>query len=164
MGYYTLHRIRIINKYNTKKNFEILGEYIRKISGYIFHIYGSVLKDYSDKESDEGNKWYDYEDDMKEVSRLFPHFEIQLKGKGEEGEICEKIYKDGYSYFNNPSVFSDPDPGFVSDSKNGSEYESKSGSEYDSNSDSEEEIFIEINKQKYQIKEILTIFIRFKDF
>ena len=111
-----------------------------------FYISGSVLKDYSNEEYDEGSKWYEYENDMREVSRHFPDFEIQVKGKGEEGEIWERIFKDGFSYFNddNPSIFSDPDTGFFSDFNSGSD------NEPNSDSDSEEEIFIEINKQKYK--------------
>ena len=144
MGYYTLHRIRIINEYNTKKNLEKLNEYIKKISGYSFYISGSVLKDYSNEEYDEGSKWYDCEKNMKAVSRFFPGFEIQVRGKGEEGEIWEMTFKDGFSYDNDdPSIFSEPDPGFVPDSNSGSDYDSNSYS------DSEEEIYIEINKQKY---------------
>ena len=50
MGYYTLHRIRIINQYNTEENLEILLDYIEKISGYSFHISDSVIKDYYDEE------------------------------------------------------------------------------------------------------------------
>ena len=146
MGYYTLHRIRIINKFNTKKNLEKLQEYLNKMRASTFYISGSVLKDYSNEEYDEGSKWYEYENDMREVSRHFPDFEIQVKGKGEEGEIWERIFKDGFSYFNddNPSIFSDPDNGFFSDFNSGSD------NEPNSDSDSEEEIFIEINKQKYK--------------
>ena len=146
MGYYTLHRIRIINEYNKEKNLEKLREYIQKISGISFYMFGSILKDYSNEECDEGTKWYEYEHDMIAVSKFLPGFEIQVKGKGEEGEIWERIYKDGYSYSNEdePSIFSDPDPGFVSDSNSGSDNDSNSYS------DSEEEIYIEINKQKYK--------------
>ena len=123
MGYYTLHRIRIINQYNTEENLKILLDYIEKISGYSFHISDSVIKDYSDEEFDEGHKWYDCQDNMEAVSKFFPQFEIQVKGKGECGEIWEMIFKNGNSYSNEPSCFSE--------------------------SDSEEEIYIEINKQKY---------------
>ena len=143
MGYYTLHRIRIINEYNTKNNLEKLKEHIQKISGYNFYLSGSALKDYHNKEFDDGTKWYQCENNMKAVSRYVPDFEIQVRGKGEEGEIWEMVFKNGLSYYNDdPSIFSDTDPGFISDS----------GSENDSNSysDSEEEIYVEINKQKYE--------------
>ena len=102
---------------------EILLDYIEKISGYSFHIFDSVIKDYYDEEYDEGHKWYDCQDNMEAVSKFFPQFEIQVKGKGECGEIWEMIFKNGNSYSNEPSNFSE--------------------------SDSEEEIYIEINKQKY---------------
>ena len=60
---------------------------------------------------------------MEAVSRFLPNFEIQVRGKGERGEIWEKIFENGNTYSNEPSCFSE--------------------------SDSEEEIYIEINKQKY---------------
>ena len=34
MGYYTMHRIKIINEYNTKENLEKLVELIEKVSEY----------------------------------------------------------------------------------------------------------------------------------
>ena len=144
MGYYTLHRIRIINAYNTEENLTKLMECIEKISGLSFQKYGSVLKDYKDEEIDLGYSWYECENNMIAVSKFLPELEIQVKGKGEEGEIWEMIFKDGYSYSNDPSIFSDPDSGFVSDPD----------LDYSSNSysDSEEEIYIEINKQKYKNK------------
>ena len=118
MGYYTYHRIRIINEYNTKENLEELKEYIEKISGYYFDISGSVIYD-------DAHKWYNCQNNMKAVSQFFPKYEIQVKGKGEEGEIWEIIFKDGEYYYNSNTSFSDNE------------------------SDSEEEIYIEINKQKY---------------
>ena len=119
MGYYTYHRIRIINEYNTEENLEELKEYIEKISGYHFNISESVIYD-------NGYKWYECENNMIAVSKFLPDFEIQVKGKGEEGEIWEIIFKDGEYYYNSNTSFSDNE------------------------SDSEEEIYIEINKQKYK--------------
>ena len=120
MGYITYHRIRIINEYNTTENLEELKEYIEKISGYYLHIDGSVIYD-------NGYKWYECENNMIAVSKFFPDYEIQVKGKGEEGEIWECIFHDGDCDYNDPSSFTDND----------------------SDSDSEDEIYIEINKQKY---------------
>jgi hypothetical protein len=113
MGYYILHRIRIINAYNTEENLTKLMECIEKISGLSFQKYGSVLKDYKDEEIDLGYSWYECENNMIAVSKFLPELEIQVKGKGEEGEIWEMIFKDGYSYSNDPSIFSDPDSGFA---------------------------------------------------
>ena len=119
MGYITYHRIRILNEYNTEENLEELKEYIEKISGYSFNISESIIYD-------DGYKWYECKNNMIAVSKFLPDFEIQVKGKGEEGEIWEIIFKDGdYNYYYNNS-FTD-----------------------DNESDSEEEIYIEINKQKY---------------
>ena len=140
MGYYTLHRIRIINGYNTEENLIKLMECIEKISGLSFEKSGSILKDYNDENNDLGYSWYECENNMIAVSKFLPDLEIQVKGKGEEGEIWEMIFQDGYFHSNDdPSIFSDPDTGFASDH------------DYDYSSDSEE-IFVEINKQKYKNK------------
>ena len=65
---------------------------------------------------------------MEAVSRFFPDYEIQVKGKEEIGETWEYIYNDeAFDYDDNISFT-------------------------DSESDSEEEIYIEINKQKYKYK------------
>ena len=127
MGYYTKHRIRIINEYNTEENLIKLKELIEKISGYTFHISGEVITDY------DGYKWYECENNMEAVSRFLPEFEIQVRGKGEEGEIWEKVFQDGSYYSETPYIFS----------------EDESDSDCGAYSDSEEEIYIEINKQKY---------------
>lgn len=41
-------------------------------------------------------KWYDHEDDMKRLSKLFPDVVFTLKGTGEEaGDVWVKYFKDG---------------------------------------------------------------------
>ena len=87
-----------------------------KISGYSFDISGSAIYD-------DGYKWYECKNNMEAVSKFLPDYKIQVKGKGEEGEIWEIIFKDGDYHYNNNNSFSDNE------------------------SDSEEEIYIELNKQ-----------------
>ena len=119
MGYYTKHRIRIINEYNTEENLEELKKIIEKISGYTFYLSDGVIYD-------DEHKWYECKSNMVAVSIFFPDYEIQVKGKGEEGEVWESIFKDGDYYDNDYCSFTD------------------------SESESEEEIYIQINKQKYK--------------
>ena len=121
MGYYTKHRIRIINEHNTEENLEKLVKYLCQISGYFFYIYGSEIRSYTDDDNDYGIKWYNCKQDMEHVSRYLPDLEIEVKGKGEDDVIWEMVVQDGDSYTN----------------------------EADSFSDSEEEIYIKIKKQKY---------------
>ena len=121
MGYYTKHRIRIINEHNTEENLEKLAKYLMQISGYCFCLYDSELRSYSEDEGDYGIKWYNCQQDMEHVSRYFPDFEIEVKGKGEDNAIWVMVVQDGDSYTN----------------------------EADSFSDSEEEIYIKVKKQKY---------------
>ena len=88
MGYYTLHKIKIVNKdYNTRENLNKLLDVIEKISGYTFYITGSTIADFKNIEEDWGTKWYECRHDMEGASRFLPELEIQIKGKGEEGEV-----------------------------------------------------------------------------
>ena len=110
MGYYTLHKIRIVNEYNTRNNLIKLLDVIEKISGYTFNIIGSTIADF--KDSDEYEiKWYECRHDLEGASRFFPEFEIQVKAKGEDGKVWEATYKDGdeYDYMKDSDYFSDLD-------------------------------------------------------
>ena len=93
MGYYTLHAIRIINNYNTVKNLKNLLWVLERLSKYYLGIIGKVITDYF--YHDYGTKWYGINNDMIIASRMFPKFKSQVKGKGEDGIMWERIYKDG---------------------------------------------------------------------
>ena len=106
MGYYTIFIIKIVNKYNTRKNLEKLLDLILKISGYsAFDIVGSTITDFRN----DGHKWYEWDHDMLGISRLLPKFEISVKGKGEEGETWEYAFKNGESYSYYSGEFEEPD-------------------------------------------------------
>ena len=95
MGYYTRHIIRIINEYDSKRNLGILLKKIKEISNYDFSIVGNKITDIYWNDSC-GSKWYGCRSDMRAVSRDLPELVIQVKGKGEEGEVWEYIYENGY--------------------------------------------------------------------
>ena len=95
MGYRTQHAIRIINKYNTRKNLAKLRRAIKIISNCFFETKGSTLVDFSYVD-DIGYKWYDCLSDMRKISRLLPKLEIEICGKGEEeGDEWNYIFKNG---------------------------------------------------------------------
>ena len=97
MGYYTRHRIKIVNEYNSKENLELLKEYIEKISGYSFYIVDLVIVDYSIHDNG-GIKWYNCEENMCSVSKFFPEFKIEVKGKGEDGNLWASLYQNGEEF------------------------------------------------------------------
>ena len=98
MGYRTLHAIRIINKYNTRRNLKKLRRVVELISDYSFHIKGSTIIDFSDTD-DYCYKWYECLSDMEKVSKLLPQLEINICGKGEEeNDEWSYIFKNGKRY------------------------------------------------------------------
>jgi len=65
MGYYTLHIISIINKYNNTRNLEKLNEVIEEVTEYCFRIdyYGGFIID-DNYNSGYGSKWYSFREDI----------------------------------------------------------------------------------------------------
>ena len=112
MGYYTIHAIRIVNKYNTRKNLKKLLKVIKIISGYSFEIRGSTITDFSNLD-DFGCKWYECRHDMCAVSRLLPKLKIEVCGKGEEeGDEWSCTFENGFEhdegeFFINDKYYSD---------------------------------------------------------
>lgn len=88
MGYYTDFTLK------TKENSEDLKKVLRElddISDYCFEIeeiHGGVFE--------KNAKWYDFEEELKEVSKKLPDITIQVHGNGEEsGDIWWKYFKNG---------------------------------------------------------------------
>ncbi|MCY8191473.1 hypothetical protein MOC62_07625 [Bacillus spizizenii] len=84
MGYYTDYKLEIdpepigLLKYLTKNDL---------LDSYLFHAL-----------TDRGSemKWYDHEDDMKDISKDFPEALFTLNGDGEEsGDVWRKYFKNG---------------------------------------------------------------------
>ena len=139
MGYYTIHKIKIINGYNTRENFNRLVNVITEICDFDFKIVGSVLID----SNEYGSKWYNCEKEMLQVSLILPKYKIKIKGKGEEGEIWERIYKNGLIEEDYVKTFSDSDE--VSDFNE--------ETESDDDSEEEDEESLEENKIRYKNEE-----------
>ncbi|MCY9052493.1 hypothetical protein MOE90_02145 [Bacillus spizizenii] len=84
MGYYTDYKLEIdpepigLLKYLTKNDL---------LDSYLFYAL-----------TDRGSemKWYDHEDDMKDISKAFPEALFTLNGDGEEsGDVWRKYFKNG---------------------------------------------------------------------
>lgn len=87
MGYSTGYSLEVLE---SDKSFE--------------EIYNEVVYDYEDIEwamdengqRNEPCKWYDHEEHMKEISKLYPGVIFKLHGEGEEsGDVWYKYFKDG---------------------------------------------------------------------
>ena len=79
MGYYTLHKISIINRHNNRRNLEKLLKVIEEVTHYDFRI---EYNNYDEKESyiidDEwndghGSKWYSFDEDIFVISERLPN-------------------------------------------------------------------------------------------
>ena len=141
MGYTTQHAIRIINKYNTRKNLAKLRRAIKIISNCFFETKGSTLVDFSYVD-DIGYKWYDCLSDMRKISRLLPKLEIEICGKGEEeGDEWCFIYKNGKQYISTDMFIEseyDSDFNEETESNHCSDCFVSSDSEYSENEECEE--------------------------
>ena len=59
--------------------------------------YEEVISEYIDYNPfDDSTKWYDFEKEMKEVSKMHPKVVFELSGEGEEaGDLWKAYFKDG---------------------------------------------------------------------
>ena len=90
MGYYTNFEIKIKQG---KVDIQSLQDTIDEISEYGFDNDGEEIW------SNDEIKWYDYEEDMKKVSTLFPDIVIEVDGTGEEsGDIWKTFWKNGKNH------------------------------------------------------------------
>ena len=130
MGYYTLHKISIINKYNSEKNLEKLWEVIKDVSEYEFTIADSYLID-TNWNCGCGCKWYTFDSDIYEISEALPKFKILVEAKEENGNTWEVCVKGGHdTNFSYEESDSDED-----DSNESGEEEEESNNENDVDED-----------------------------
>lgn len=82
MGYYTRFELDLPN--SPELLYEVIDA-IEEISGYNGHL-----------EGDNDVKWYDYDKDMRRVSKMYPSILMVLSGTGEEhGDQWKAYYVDG---------------------------------------------------------------------
>lgn len=82
MGYYTTYTLSTTQGYDNQEEIE---EKLQEISGYSI---GFGLND--------SCKWYDHENHMKLLSKIYPETTFLLEGEGEEsGDIWQKYFKNG---------------------------------------------------------------------
>ena len=79
MGYYTRFELEVISDGDYETDYE---EVVREQVNYNPFI--------------EETKWYDFEKDMREVSKQHPNVLFELSGEGEEnGDLWKAYFKDG---------------------------------------------------------------------
>ena len=138
MGYYTLHKISIINKYNNSRNLEKLHEVIEEVTEYCFRIeydYGYIIDDNYNCGS--GSKWYTFDDDIYVISERLPKLKILVEAEKENGTTWERIVKNGYG---STFICSSEES-----SDNEEDEENEDDEEDEDNEENEEEIINEIN-------------------
>lgn len=91
MGYYTAHSLSMTN--NQQGDVERIYNYA-KVNDMDL-AYGFTVCD-EQLEATDLMKWYEHEENMREISREFPHILFELHGEGEEsGDIWDEYYRDG---------------------------------------------------------------------
>lgn len=89
MGYYTGYDLKWKPPVNLIGIDDLIGAYIESHEG----MDNALEPSGSEKES---TTWYDHEEDMIEMSKVFPGIIFTLHGEGEEsGDIWNKYFKDG---------------------------------------------------------------------
>lgn len=79
MGYYTRFELAVISGGDYETDYE---EAVREQVDY--------------NPFDDETKWYDFEKDMREVSKQHPNVLLELSGEGEEnGDLWKAYFKDG---------------------------------------------------------------------
>ena len=94
MGYYTYFNLRVTETPHLFNGKSITNESELEIAQKLYSIisYGDVLPKVPDYDTpleyvfDDAMKWYDYEQDMKELSKQYPEFYFWLRGDGEESD------------------------------------------------------------------------------
>lgn len=82
MGYDTTYTLSATQGHHNQEEIE---EKLQEISGY------SIEFGWNDS-----CKWYDHEQDMKTLSKIYPETTFLLEGEGEEsGDIWQKYFKNG---------------------------------------------------------------------
>ena len=85
MGYYTQHALKAFNSEFIENFEEELAQVLEDISGY----------DYEEIQGDE-IKWYTQDENMLQLSKMYPDVIFELTGNGEEKEdIWRTYYKNG---------------------------------------------------------------------
>lgn len=84
MGYYTQHNLSILGGH-----WDLLESIIESDCEMFYGLN-------SDGSPSDSVKWYDHENDMKHISRLYPNLVFKLEGFGEDNDdIWVKYFKDG---------------------------------------------------------------------
>lgn len=91
MGYYTTYSLNMENSQSedAQRIYDFAKE---KDMDFIwgFTVDGETI------ETSDPMKWYEHEEEMREISRAFPHILFKLHGEGEEtGDIWNEYYRDG---------------------------------------------------------------------
>ena len=143
MGYYTLHKIRIINnRYNNLRNLERLLKVIEEVSKYEYRIESESYIIDDEYNDGHGSKWYSFDEDIYIISKKLPKLKILVEALEENGTTWEIIMKNGYRHYNY-------------DSEDDSEDDEDDDDEENEDDEGEEEINNDNNNNDIGIEELM---------
>ncbi|MGN4664765.1 hypothetical protein ACTFRP_02525 [Bacillus cereus group sp. MYBK234-1] len=93
MGYYTTHTLNAKNEDISK----ILSDLREKMEAGVLDFHTDIFYALQmDGNYYDAVKWYNYENEMSAISRLYPEVVFELTGEGEEsGDLWRDYYKNG---------------------------------------------------------------------
>lgn len=90
MGYYTEYKLAIVDG---QVDSEAFIDTLNNVTGYAWEDEGDC---YSPGDT---IKWYEFDDNMKQIAKMYPDVLFRLRGDGEEsGDIWQNFYKNNKSY------------------------------------------------------------------
>jgi hypothetical protein len=107
MGYYTYYELGVHHKRDKYAvnsvdcygvDTTIIKEMARKLDSIMHgeHSYIDAEPNNFEDVLYESMKWYDHDNDMRELSKLYPDYYFTLRGSGEEwGDWWQKLFRDG---------------------------------------------------------------------
>lgn len=110
MGYYTRYRLSVLPFKSEEESEQIHNFYDDVESNRIYNFDSMILQDVLD--SSDTLKWYDHDEDMLKLSKLYPLITFLLQGEGREDQVdvWRCYYKNGKSVHQDAELrFDDPD-------------------------------------------------------
>ena len=122
MGYYTDYKVNVYKQDKNVTAYDMLSKMneLQTTNRGIFYPFDGLIQELMEEnwtkqahdfelETDDECKWYEWADDMKDLSKAFPNVIFQVSGEGEEqGDIWRAWIKNGKVVIHEARIVIDP--------------------------------------------------------